>query len=130
MAFKRRTKHWVTFYSPGSIVSNHWDRAYDKPVVASEVEWPKEAYAFSIHRRNDIIEEGTVYRSKALQVGRTYYHPDSRIESLDDVRFLSPKNKVLINNMESNKWSHVIWSRWGNWPQPFDATKSCILPGG
>jgi len=55
-----------------------------------------------------------------------YYHPGSTITSLDQVKAGKTPGSIghaLIGNMECNNWDAVIWTRWGNWPQPFDAAK-------
>jgi len=38
-----------------------------------------------------------------------------------------PRDSILLSNMRCNGWPSVIYSRWGNWPQPFDATKVVVL---
>jgi hypothetical protein len=32
--------------------------------------------------------------------------------------------------MRCNKWPSVIYSRWGNWPQPYEAGKCEVLAPG
>ena len=34
---------------------------------------------------------------------------------------------ILISNMECNDWKQIIWTRWGNWPQPFDPATAEVL---
>ncbi|MBE3138868.1 MAG: hypothetical protein IMZ63_03525, partial [Actinobacteria bacterium] len=53
--------------------------------------------------------------------GKLYYHPDSKITTIAEVRCMQGDNKTLLKNMECNKWDKMIWSRWGNWPQPYDS---------
>ena len=41
-----------------------------------------------------------------------------------------PRDSILLSNMRCNEWPSVIYTRWGNWPQPFDAEKIRVLAGG
>jgi len=121
----REQKRWVEYWAPGIIVGERWteDINHSDP---KKVEWPANAYAFAIFERQDIIEDGTRYEGKAKQIGPLYYHPDSRIETLEQVE--SKGNEpILIDNMKSNKMDKIIWTRWNNWPQPYNDKKIRIL---
>jgi len=123
------TKYWVRFYSPGSFMADTQDGDMSlNPIDPRGVEWPKNAYMFNIYTRTDVHEKKEVYQGKAKQVGFNYYHPDSKVESLGDVYKNPSATKILIDNMRMNNWSHIVWSRWDNWPQPFDHIKDYVLP--
>jgi len=122
-------KNWVTFWSPGSFVANESTRDYDDIINPYEVEFPDHAYAFRVFRREDIVEGDKTYKGDAVQQGVTYYHPDSKITTLAQVKAMSAEKRghALVSNMECNKWDSVIWTRWDNWPQPYDADSEQIL---
>lgn len=125
---QKKTYRYVTFYIPGII----FGKSYNKEIETldpKEIEWPDNAYAFTLHEREDIIEGDKVYRSTPVQIGPMYYHPDSKIETLEEVKANRSNRKVdiLINNMEINRYDKIIWTRWGNWPQPYSEDKISIL---
>jgi hypothetical protein len=120
------TVRFARFWSPGSFVGESWD----VPIGGTppdRVEWPARAYAFSVHERTDVVDGGETFVGKASQVGPTYYHPDSVVKTLEEVRISEGERSILFANMECNGWSSVVYSRWGNWPQPFDPAKAVIL---
>jgi hypothetical protein len=118
----KRTTHYVIFWHPGSFVAEESKR----PVESADprkVTWPDNAYAFRLFRREDVIDGDKTYEGKPEQIGPIYYHPDSVVQSLDEARTNPKATSILISNMECNAWAQIIWTRWGNWPQPFDAEK-------
>ena len=121
------TNLYVTFYYPGLIVAD----TSTKKVGSTDpnlVEWPENAYSFQMYQREDVVEGDKVYKGEPKAIGKMCYHPDSSVESLASVRKNRPNERTLIANMEGNHWGHIIWSRWGNWPQPFDPNESVVLP--
>ncbi len=123
---KKETVYYVEFWAPGCFVGESWtvDVNDSDP---ENVEWPDEAYAFCMYKREDVIDGKKKFKGDSKQIGPMYYHPDSKIENLEEVSRNPKATSTLIGNMKSNKWSHLIWSRWGNWPQPFDPKKTKIL---
>lgn len=115
---RKATVFFVTFYSPGIIVSKSETKNISSP--SEKIEWPENAYAYTLHKRDDLIENGKTFRGEPEQIGFTIYHPDSKVESLAEVKKNPKATKLLISNMEINNWSNIVWSRWGNWPQPFN----------
>lgn len=128
-AVAKRTRHFATFMAPGLIVGNQWDMelASEDP---QKVHWPDDAYAFTLHRREDVTVDGAEYQGKREQVGPIYYHPDSVVQTLEEAKANPKATPVLISNMECNDWGSVVWTRWGNWPQPFDPAEIQVLPKG
>lgn len=125
---KRVTKRFVTFMCPGSFVGESYSRDVDDRFSRHDVAWPDNAYAFTLHERTDVIDGQEVFVGKPIQIGPIYYHPDSKVESLEEVRANpNAQRGCLISNMECNGWGQIIWSRWGNWPQPFDAEKMHVM---
>jgi hypothetical protein len=121
------TKYYVTFYMPGIICAEYWDKDIDSP-DPNMVEWPKNAYAFNLYEQENIIDDnGKVFEGESKKLGPMYYHPDSKIETLSQLKKSHPNDKILINNVESNGYKNVIWTRWNNWPQMFNDKEYEIL---
>lgn len=125
----RITKRFVRFMAPGAFVAEDWSRPVET-LDPNAVQWPDNAYCFSLHERIDVMDGPEVFTGPAKKVGPTYFHPDSVVESLEQVRANPKATRTLIANMEGNRWSHIVWSRWGNWPQPFDPAQDVVLKAG
>ena len=123
---KKVKKYYVRFYYPGVIVAETSDKDVDNPDPYN-VKWPQNAYCFEMYMREDIIDGKDTYRGKAEQVGPMYYHPDSKVESLAEVKKNRPTATTLIANMECNKWNKIIWTRWESWPQPYNSKEIRVL---
>lgn len=123
---KKILKHFVTFYSPGSFCADTWTEDVCD-VSPDKIKFPDRAYYFTMHKQEDVVDGATVYKGESKQVGPRYYHPDSKVETLEQVRINPKASKTLIENMEYNRWEKIVWSRWGNWPQPFDDAKDVVL---
>ncbi|ULQ47438.1 hypothetical protein JN531_003940 [Flagellatimonas centrodinii] len=123
---KKITERFATFYSPGLLFAETSTVAVNS-LDPLAVKWPNTAYAFTLHEREDVVDGDSRFTGTARQIGPTYYHPDSKVETLAEVRASRPNANVLISNMESNRWDKIIWSRWGNWPQPFEDGKAVVL---
>lgn len=124
---KKQTVYWVRFFAPGSFVANEWTKDYDEQPRPNDIEWPDNAYAFTVHKRVDALDGDDTYKGKPEQIGPIYYHPESKVETLEEVRHNPNATDILIQNMERNGWAEIIWTRWGNWPQEYDATKHQVL---
>lgn len=115
---KKVTKYFVEFFSPGSFFAESWTL----PVNSKnpyDVKWDKNAYMFRLSEREDVIDGDKVYQGKSIAIGGSYYHPDSRVENLEQVKRNPKSTDILIRNMEGNGWKALVWSRWGNYPQHF-----------
>ena len=123
---KKVTKYFVTFFSPGAFVAETSSREIAAP-QPNNIEWPKDAYSFVIDERVDVVDGRKTYKGESKQVGPMYYHPDSKVETLEEVRKNPNATPIPISNMKGNGWDEIIWSRWGNWPQPFDREKHKVL---
>ena len=121
------TRRFVRFYAPGSFVANDWTREVDNLDPAT-VEWPDNAYAFTLHERVDVMDGTETFTGKEHQIGPMYYHPDSKVLSEAEIAARGDsRDRILLANMRNNKWPSVIYSRWGNWPQPYVADKVRVL---
>jgi hypothetical protein len=126
MTMKKVIRRYATFLAPGLIVANDWTQ----PVESSDplkVEWPENAYAFTLHEREVVIDGDAEYIGQSQQVGPIYYHPDSKVETLEQARLNPLSTNILLENMRINGWKQIVWSRWGSFPQPFDNAKAVVL---
>lgn len=116
----------MTYFCPGSFLAESWVKETDS-TEPNEVIWPENAYAFTIRTRIDVIDGEECFQGKSEQIGPMYYHPDSKVETLEEAKINPKSTDILIRNMESNRWAKIVWSRWGNWPQHFDDSKCVVL---
>ncbi len=124
---KKNCHTFVEFQSPGILFAEMWTRDVNS-TDPNAVEWPDNAYAFRMFQREDLVDNGKTYKGEAEQIGPTYYHPDSRIETLAEVEARNDeRDKILVSNMKGNKWPAIVWTRWNNFPQPYDEKDSCVL---
>lgn len=123
---EKKTVYFVNFWSPGTFVADSWTQEVKSDDPKSVV-WPERAYAFTMNKRIDVVDGKKVYKGESKQIGPTYYHPESKVENINQVKKNKNATPILVSNMEFNGWKEIIWSRWGNWPQPFDKKKSVVL---
>jgi hypothetical protein len=119
MATTKKIRRFVEFLSPNVFVAESSMREVDS-IDPKAVEWPANAYAFTMHEQEIIVDSGKEYVGELKQIGPTYFHPDSVVEDIETVALTRPKERILIANMRCNGWQKIVWSRWGTWPQPFD----------
>lgn len=120
------TVRYVRFLAPGSFVANDWTKEV-RTADPTAIEWPENAYAFTMHERVDVVDGPEVFKGEVRQIGPMYYHPDSKIETQAEAALNKNSTSTLLSNMRCNGWDRIVWSRWGNWPQPFDATKAVVM---
>jgi hypothetical protein len=124
----RVTHRFVRFYAPGSFVANDWEQAVETSLNPHDVKWPDNAYAFTLHERVDVFDGPEKFTGAVRQIGPIYYHPDSKVMTEAEIAAKGdPNNRILLANMRCNRWPSVIYSRWGNWPQPYEADKVRVL---
>lgn len=106
-------KHFVTFYSPGTFVSesttkdiDSWDVEKAKEMARSIVERhgaKPYGFRFSTRERTDSdLDSKTVARSGMYFLGGTVRHLDFII--LEN----KPDEQILISNMKMNGWDRVV----------------------
>lgn len=128
---RKVTKYFAVFVTPGAFFADNWHEEITEAATKdpASIAWPDNAYAFTIDERIDVEDlDGTTYTGKVRQLGPTYYHPDSKVESYAQVLENPAATNILRTNMRSNNWAHIVWTRWGNWPQPYDPATITVLP--
>ena len=107
-------KYWIKFLSPGSFCSNEWNIDCEKHTKPEDVCIPPNAYAFTMHKRIEVLDWFNVYKGADEQIGLIYYHEDSKVETIGEAALNPNSSDILVRNMECNKWEKIIWTRWGN----------------
>jgi hypothetical protein len=117
------TRRWLRFLSPGSFVANERDVDVEATFdpATSRVDWPQSAYAFDVFEQQSVVVGGKEFKSAAVRVGKQYWHHDSRIYAVEDLEAMKAASPILLSNCRCNGWKHVIFSRFGNWPQPYES---------
>jgi len=124
---KRHTKYWASFFVPGGPVSERVEIDCDSDTKPEDVAFPDNAYAFTLHKRTDITDGEDVFKGEEEQCGPVYYHPDSKVEALDEVALNPNATPILISNMKTNDWKAVVWDRWSERCQPFNPDRQTVL---
>lgn len=106
-------KHFVTFYSPGTFVSETTERSIDSWDVATAIEMARAVterhgatpYGFRFTTRgraDDELDSRVIAKSN-------FYYLGGRIETLADVEARNdPKERILRENMRGNGWDRII----------------------
>lgn len=129
-------KHFVSFLSPGTFVSEEttreiesWDVARAQKMAAKITErYGATPYAFRFTTRGRTADE---LDSRVLRSSPMYYM-NGRIRTLEQVKARQfPKESTLIANMECNGWDRIVEKKpeapgW-NWCQPLNAD-DVVLP--
>ena len=123
------TEFIAVYFYAGTICANTSETVFNSLEEVTLADWPNRAYAYKLYQQDIVTDTGTgkVYRCDRTEVdGKLYYHPDSKVETLEQVRNNPNATEILIRNMECNGWDSIVWTRYGNWPQPFDKETMCI----
>lgn len=103
------TKRSLRFYYPGLLFSDSSDVEVEHDFPDKMALWPKNAFAYRRVTRVDVEDGGETFRGKE-ETGPLVYHPNTKLESLEQVR-LNPKATAnLISNMENNGWNEIAWT--------------------
>jgi len=105
--------HFVTFYSPGTFVSEEitkkiksWNVKLAKQIAKKiSVGYNSTPYGFSFHTRERKVNDLDSHITKRS----TMYYLGGEVKTLKQIKERKNKNdKTLIANMECNKWNKVI----------------------
>lgn len=118
-------KHFVTFYSPGTMFAETSSKEIDSWDVDKAIEISKE-----IKERHSAVPYGFKFTTRgreddeldSKQIAKSgMYHLGGTIHTLKEIKARNmPNDQALISNMESNKWDKVIENN-NSWKsvQPF-----------
>jgi hypothetical protein len=110
---KMMKKHFVTFLSPGTFVSEQTQKSIGSWDVEKAVEMAKDikerygatpyGFFFSTReRKDDELDSKVTKRSGTFYLG-------GKVLTLEDIKARhDPKDSILISNMEGNDWDKVI----------------------
>jgi hypothetical protein len=117
-------QQYIEFYFPGSFVSE----TEVKPVAsrAAPVAVPLGAYAYRFFARQEVEMNGEILRGKAHDHSPMTYF--GKALTLDEVKALDGDYRILISNMECNRWDRVVRTVRGNF-QPLNEG-DIVLTGG
>ena len=117
-------KHFVTFYSPGTVVAETSETEIDSWDVPKAVEMSKEiterygakpyGFTFSTRTRDDNELDSHISKKSGT------YYLGGEILTLEQLKAQKdPRNEILISNMECNGWKKVVinTNSW-EWTQP------------
>ena len=105
-------QHFVTFLSPGTFVCEEtakpikdWDIKKAIKMSKSITErYNAKPFAFQFSTRERSAKE---LDSKVIKTSGFYYL-GGKVLTLDEVKQQMPQEKILISNMECNKWNKII----------------------
>ena len=114
------TRHFVIFCWPGSFFADNsephpvsdWDVTEAMKIARDYKRLPYCFQFLTRERADDDLDSHVSERSGTFYIGGTVF-------TLDEIRAEhDPNNRILLNNMEGNKWDRVIRVR--GWTQPFE----------
>lgn len=110
---------YVEYYYPGILMSETSQRKVKSRDLSEALrKLPENAFAFRFMERVESKVDGETVRGDFKNYSGMYY-PDGTKLSLAEVKKQYKKEKILISNMEINKYDHVVRCRTGNW-QPLN----------
>lgn len=126
-------KHFVTFFSPGTFVSEITTKPIDKWNTNTAIEMAEKikerhgakpyGFQFSTRERRDNDLDSKVTKTSNM------YYLGGKIETLAQIKKRNdPKEEILISNMECNGWDKVITNT-NSWKitLPFEEGKDILL---
>lgn len=121
-------KHFVTFYSPGTFVSEESTKeiaSWDVPAaqaMAGDVEerYGAKPYGFRFSTRTRGPDD---LDSKVTNTSPMYYLPHCKVETLAEIEARNdPKERILLLNMRGNGYDRIVVTTEGwRWTQPLSA---------
>ena len=118
--------HFVTFYSPGTFFAEDTTKPIDAWDINQAVEMAQSIterhgatpYGFRFTTRGRTDDE---LDSKVIDKSPMYYI-NCKVQTLEEIKAKGdPSDRILIDNMECNKWDRVVTTTKGwSWTQPLE----------
>lgn len=129
-----KTTYFLTFFYAGTFVANTTSESV-AAINKAEIDWPEGSYCCEFSQRDDLVicdeldgAKDKVFKGETVHVGKRLYHPGSTVTTFEEAKAHPNVTPVLLINMECNGWTHMVWNRYGRWPQPFDPENDEVLP--
>lgn len=119
-------QHFVTFFSPGTFTAEQTTRPIEYWDVDLAVEISKDimerygakpyGFQFSTRERGELDLDSHVSKKSPM------YYLGGKVLTLEQLKAINdPSNRILISNMEINRWDRVIINNnsW-TWTQPLE----------
>lgn len=103
-------KHYVEFLYPGILFGESSIREVDNRNPYS-VTIPDEAYGFRFLDKEEIAIDDEILKGKNKNVSGWYYQ--GRKMSIEDVKREMPNKNILIDNMISNRYGFIVFTKFG-----------------
>ena len=117
-------KHFVTCYFRGIIFSEASIKEIEvRDPQAIVKSLPSDAYGFRFFSIVEKVDEGVTLTSDAFDTSGMYF-VNGTVYTKSEVEHMN--RKILLDNMKSNGWNHVIETRLGNF-QPFLSEDTNII---
>lgn len=127
---KKSIKYWICFHHHELDLSSKQIFIPSPDIDPESITFEEDAYAFGIYQQTNVIdEEGNVYKGKVTG-GLLYYHPDTKIETVDNARKLLADDGDLMRCLDSWTTIHnVIITRFNRGLLEFGFKDFKILKG-
>jgi hypothetical protein len=136
MAKKTKTKHSVTFYSPGTLFDESTDKDIDKWDVDKAVEMARKVterynakpFGFQFFTEELKKQKNGETRYTVIKESKMYYLGGTILTLADIKARKDKKDDILISNMEGNDIKTIIQND-NSWriTRPFDSKKDVLL---
>jgi hypothetical protein len=114
-------QQYVKFFYPGSFFSEESVKKINNRT--DKIDVPKNAFAYEFFEKSEIEQDGEVLTGFPRNISGRYYIGE--LYDLERVKKEFPDKDVLIRNMESNDWTHVVKCSQGM--VPFDTKKDIVI---
>lgn len=99
-------KQYIEYFYPGSFVGE--SSAQEVAGRTPPAELPKGAYGYRFFSRSEVTQDGETLRGQPKDhIQMTYF---GEVMTLEEVKGMTPagKYKILVSNMENNRWGRVV----------------------
>jgi len=111
-------KQYIEFFYPGAVVSDSITQEVADRSPPAEL--PKGAYGYRFFARSEVTQDGETLRGQPKDYSPMTYYGEEM--TLDEVKNLTPSSdyRILVSNMECNRWDRVVRTISGQFMLPND----------